>query len=215
MEEKWLYPSVHFQRVFLLFKRGGDCGDGQRDRGDKSRGWLVRDGLCLDGCWWKVWRQVPFLTLHFIYGKKTSTLWNLLRASGISKTSDHWPFSSKKTPTKNYWGSSLVLQGIRINLPMQGTRVWSLVWEDPTCLGATRPLSHNYLSLWSRAREPLLLSPYGAIAEARVPGACAPQEKTPQWEALTLQLESSLCAPQLEKAHTQQQRPSTTKTMIN
>ena len=31
------------------------------------------------------------------------------------------------------------------NLPaMQGTRVRALVWEDPTCRGATRPVSHNY-----------------------------------------------------------------------
>ena len=29
-------------------------------------------------------------------------------------------------------------------LPMQGTRVRSLVWEDPTCCGATKPMSHNY-----------------------------------------------------------------------
>ena len=171
MEEKWLYPSVHFQRGFLLFKRGGDCGDGQRDRGDKSRGWLVRDGLCLDGCWWKVWRQVPFLTLHFIYGEKTSTLWNLLRASGISKTSDHWPFSSKKSPTKNYWGSSLVLQGIRINLPMQGTRVWSLVWEDPTCLGATRPLSHNY---WACGLEPENLYCWAHVLQSLKPVCLEP-----------------------------------------
>ena len=27
---------------------------------------------------------------------------------------------------------------------MQGTQVRALVWEDPTCHGATRPVSHNY-----------------------------------------------------------------------
>ncbi|XP_057396088.1 mitochondrial import inner membrane translocase subunit Tim13 isoform X2 [Balaenoptera acutorostrata] len=26
----------------------------------------------------------------------------------------------------------------------QGTRVRALVWEDPTCRGATGPMSHNY-----------------------------------------------------------------------
>ena len=40
--------------------------------------------------------------------------------------------------------ASLVAQWSRIRLPMQGTRVRSLVWEDPTCRGATRPVSHNY-----------------------------------------------------------------------
>ena len=39
---------------------------------------------------------------------------------------------------------SLVAQWLRICLPMQGTRVRALVWEDPTCHGATGPVSHNY-----------------------------------------------------------------------
>ena len=43
----------------------------------------------------------------------------------------------------NYW-ASLVAQWLRICLPMQGTRVRALVWEDPTCRGATRPVSHSY-----------------------------------------------------------------------
>lgn len=28
--------------------------------------------------------------------------------------------------------------------PVRGTRVRSLVWEDATCLGAVRPVCHNY-----------------------------------------------------------------------
>ena len=40
--------------------------------------------------------------------------------------------------------ASLVAQWLRIYLPMQGTRVQALGWEDPTCRGATRPVSHNY-----------------------------------------------------------------------
>ena len=43
----------------------------------------------------------------------------------------------------NFW-ASLVVQWLRIRLPMQGTRVRALVWEDPTCRGATKPVSHNY-----------------------------------------------------------------------
>ena len=45
---------------------------------------------------------------------------------------------------KNMYRASLVAQWLRICLPMQGTRVRALVWEDPTCRGATRPVSHNY-----------------------------------------------------------------------
>ena len=40
--------------------------------------------------------------------------------------------------------ASLVAQWLRIHLPMQGTRVGSLVQEDPTCRGATKPMHHNY-----------------------------------------------------------------------
>ena len=40
--------------------------------------------------------------------------------------------------------ASLVIQWLRICLPMQGTRVQALVWEDPTCRRAARPVSHNY-----------------------------------------------------------------------
>ena len=42
-----------------------------------------------------------------------------------------------------YW-ASLAAQWLRIRLPMQGTRVRALLWEDPTCCGAARPVSHNY-----------------------------------------------------------------------
>ena len=40
--------------------------------------------------------------------------------------------------------ASLVAQWLRIGLPKQGTRVPSLVWEDPTHRGATKPVHHNY-----------------------------------------------------------------------
>ena len=65
-------------------------------------------------------------------------------------------WSNKKT---GLW-ASLVAHWLRIRLPMQGTRVRALVWEDPTCRGATWPVSHNY---W-----------------ACVAGACAPQQERPR-----------------------------------
>jgi len=36
---------------------------------------------------------------------------------------------------------------LRIRLPMQGMQVWSLVWEDSTCQGATKP----DLNYWAQA----------------------------------------------------------------
>ena len=50
----------------------------------------------------------------------------------------------KKNSVKKNTGASLVAQWLRICLLMQGTRARALVWEDPTCRGATRPVSHNY-----------------------------------------------------------------------
>ena len=62
--------------------------------------------------------------------------------------------------------ASLVAQWLRVCLPMQGTWVRALVWEDPTCRRATGPVSHN---CWASAS-----------------GACAPQQERPrQWEVRT------------------------------
>ena len=40
-------------------------------------------------------------------------------------------------------GLPLVVQWLRIRLPVQGTQVQSLVREGPTHGGATKPVSHN------------------------------------------------------------------------
>lgn len=36
-------------------------------------------------------------------------------------------------------------------LPMQGTRVQSLVWEGPTCCRVTKPESHSFWSPWAES----------------------------------------------------------------
>ena len=69
-----------------------------------------------------------------------------LKKGGI-KTLDNtisWQIGGGDMLDKNHSRASLVAQWLRICLPMQGTRVRALVWEDPTCHGATRPVSHNY-----------------------------------------------------------------------
>ena len=45
---------------------------------------------------------------------------------------------------KVVWRASLVAQWLKICLPIQGTWVRALVWEDPTCRGAAGPVSHSY-----------------------------------------------------------------------
>ena len=48
-------------------------------------------------------------------------------------------------------GTSILVQWIKICLPMQGKWVQTLIWEDTTCLGATEPMCHNY---WGCTLEP-------------------------------------------------------------
>ncbi|KAJ8798301.1 hypothetical protein J1605_001426 [Eschrichtius robustus] len=54
------------------------------------------------------------------------------------------PQPSQRSVINNYEGTSLVAQWLRICLPMQGSQVRALVWEDPTCHEATKPVRHNY-----------------------------------------------------------------------
>ena len=57
------------------------------------------------------------------------------------------------------WGTSLVVQWLRIRLPMQRTWVQSLVWEDPTCHGATKPVRHNCWAHVPQLLKPMHLEP--------------------------------------------------------
>ena len=83
---------------------------------------------------------------------------------------------------------------------MQETQVQSLGQEDPTCQGATKPVHHNYRACVPEPRELQPLSPRAA----RAPESLCSTTR----EACALQLGSSPCWPQLEKAGSQQQRPS-------
>ena len=91
--------------------------------------------------------------------------------------------------SKDKTRASLVVQWLRIGLPMQWTQVWSLLWKIPHAL-----------------RQ---LSPCVPAAEPAHFRACAPQQEKPsQWETHAAQLESRPCSLQLEKACVQQQGPS-------
>ena len=86
------------------------------------------------------------------YLKSMESHWwvsNQERCLAVCAASKHQSFW--KQCKKWVGGTSLVAQWIRICLPMQGTWVRTLVWEDPTCRGATRPVRHNY---WACALEP-------------------------------------------------------------
>ena len=144
----------------------------------------------------------------------------------VRKESMPW----KQTILKIFEGKKksnfLVAQWIRICLPKKRTALWSMVPEDSTCHGATRPTWHNF---WAHvpqllkptsysAHKPQLLSLCAATAEACMPKsphsavttpcvaattAWAPrayalkQEKLPQWEACALQQRVAKGSPHL------------------
>ena len=95
------------------------------------------------------------------------------------------------------WGTSLVTQWLRIRLPMQGTQVQALVWEDPTCRRATKPVRHNY---WACALE-LASHNYWAWAlelASHNYWACALELASHNYWACTPQLLKPMC---LEPVH--------------
>ena len=91
------------------------------------------------------------------------------------------------------WRASLVVQWWRIHLPMQKTEVRSLVQENSTCLGATKPVYHNY---WACALEPgshnycarVPYNPYSATREDIT------------MRSLSTAMKNSPYSPQLEKS---------------
>ena len=100
---------------------------------------------------------------------------------------------------ETYAGTSVVVQWLRICLPMQGARVRALVREDPTCRRAAKSVSQNY---W--AHVPQLLSP-------RTWSPCSPTGEPTAMRSPHTTMKSGPRSPQLEKAHVQQQRPNATK----
>ena len=80
---------------------------------------------------------------------------------------------------------------------------WTAAHQAPPSMGFSRQ------EYWSGVPLP---SPMQQLLKTKYPRAHAPQpEKPPQREARAPQLESSLHCPQLEKAHTWQQRPRAAK----
>ena len=135
----------------------------------------VPGSLCLGAIGTPIWHSVTSTAFYCssqvmrplrVKGKQTLPPdgWGsvCVQGTGVATSGNHLPWHcSLFTHTSQkvvecylikVCGASLVMQWLRIHLPMQGTR--ALVQEDPTCRGATKPVCHNY---W--ARVPQLLSP--------------------------------------------------------
>ena len=91
-------------------------------------------------------------------------------------------------PFKNihYW-ASLVAQWLRVCLPMQGTWVRALVWEDPTCHRATGPQLLE-LCLWATITEPVRLEPL--LGNKRGRDSERPVHRDEEWPLLAATGES-------------------------
>ena len=126
-------------------------------------GWSVTISCSFAGVW-----LCPFTPCTVVQARKqeglnygSSFLTCLLNCHLTSPLASTWSrvvLHLQTSPqVKTACRASLVAQWLRICLPMQGTWVRALVWEDPTCHGATKPVSHN---CWACAS-----------------GACAPQQE--------------------------------------
>ena len=109
-------------------------------------------------------------------------------------------------------GTCLVAQGLRIRLPMQGTRVQTLVREDPTCRGATKPVRHNY---WACALEPVSHNYWAHVPQLLKPACLEPvlcsKRSHGNVKPVHRNKKSSPRSPQVEKARAQQRRPNAAK----
>ena len=97
----------------------------------------------------------------------------------------------------------VVVQWFRIRLLVQGTQVRSLVWEDPRCRRAIKPVHHTTepvpLSLRTATTVPMCYSLFSTAREATAT------------RSLHTTVERGPSLLQLEKARMHQQRPSATK----
>ena len=79
-----------------------------------------------------------------------------------------------------------------------------LVQEDPTCHGATKPVRHN---CWACALEPTCHNYWSPCTWS----PCSATREATAMRGPHTAARSSPCSPQLEKAHTQQQRSNADK----
>ena len=102
--------------------------------------------------WWKAPLRPPLCRIpsHPLLHPESPTLYSWKEVGrGGGRFHDHKETFS--IGSQHAFGASLVAQWLRIHLPMQGTRVQSLIQEDPTCRGASKSVHHNY---WGCGLEP-------------------------------------------------------------
>ena len=105
----------------------------------------------------KTWLSLQTNVLRFAASTSASSFQSPL---SIALTSQFAVQTSRLPSFKNKPGrSSLVAQWIRIHLPMQGTQLRSLVREDSTCCGTSKPVCHNCWVPMLQLLKPTYLEP--------------------------------------------------------
>ena len=102
--------------------------------------------------------------------------------------------------------TSLVAQWIKNRLPTQGTRVGSLIWEDPHDAEQWRP--------WTTTMEPVPQGPQAETAEAHAKSLCPVTREAISMSSPSAAAERSPGSPQPEKTLEQQRRPSAAKNIF-
>ena len=115
---------------------------------------------------------------------------------------------------KKLFSPSLVVQWIRICLPMQGTQVGSWVQEDSACIGATKPEHHNYRTKTCTATCTLEPTSHNHWSPGARSLSSAAREASTMRSPCTTKKRNPRSL-QLEKAHTKQWRPHAAEKKIN
>lgn len=133
------------------------------------------------------------------WGRVTPQVASLLWTASFTQDLPTPRLAHTQTHQKGLWGTSLVVQLLRVCLAVQRTLVWTLVQEDPTGSRATKPRA-TYTRV--HAPEPLSHNCHTHVSQLLKP-TCS--RETTAWDAHAPTTKSHSSSPQPEKACTRQQ----------